>query len=67
MDNNITYHPPLIFAFGNDQVRVHRPILTDAEREKRLERIKKAATHLLCEVDKAKRQKLKHNIKGEQA
>lgn len=53
MNNNITYHPPLIFAFGNDQVRVHRPILTDAERAKRLERIKKAAAHLLNEVDKA--------------
>lgn len=51
--NNITYHPPLIFAFGNDLVRVHRPILTDAERAKRLERIKKAAANLLNEVDKA--------------
>lgn len=53
MDNNITYHPPLIFAFGNDLVRVHRPILTDAERAERLERIKKAAAKLLYEVDKA--------------
>jgi hypothetical protein len=53
MDNNITYHPPLIFAFGNDQVRVHRPILTDAERAVRLERIKKAAAKLLYEVDMA--------------
>ena len=53
MNNNINYHPPLIFAFGNDQVRVHRPILTEAERAKRLERIKKAAANLLQEVDKA--------------
>lgn len=61
MDNNITYHPPLIFAFGNDLVRVHRPILTDAERAKRLERIKKAAAHLLYEVDKATEKTKKQN------
>jgi hypothetical protein len=34
-------------------VRVHRPILTDAERAVRLERIKKAAAKLLYEVDMA--------------
>ena len=57
MDNNITYHPPLIFAFGNDQVRVHRPILTDAERAKRLERIKKAAARLILEAERNKNKK----------
>lgn len=52
MKNQVTYHPPLIFAFDNALVRVHRPILTGAEREKRLDRIRKAAAHLLCEADK---------------
>lgn len=55
MDNETKYHPPLVFAFDNALVRVHRPILTDAERAKRLERIKKAAAHLLYEVDQAQK------------
>lgn len=62
MENPITYNAPLVFAFANTQVRVHRPILTDAEREKRLERIKKAAAHLLNETEKAKQNK--NNIGG---
>ena len=57
MDNNITYHPPLIFAFGNDQVRVHRPILTDAERAKRMEEIKQAAVRLVLATEKTKLKK----------
>ena len=59
MDNETKYHPPLVFVFDNMQVRVHRPILTDAEREKRLARIREAAAHLLYEVDQA--QKLHNN------
>ena len=55
MDNEIKYHPPMIFVFDNMQVRVHRPILTDAERAERLERIKAAAAHLLYEVEKAEK------------
>ena len=65
MDSN-TYHPPLIFAFGNDLVRVHRPVLTEEERAKRMEEIKRAAVRLVLESEKAKRQKLKHNKKGEE-
>ena len=53
MDNNDKYYPPLVFVYGNTTVRVHRPILTDAERAKRLERIKEAAANLLYEAERA--------------
>ena len=55
MENETKYHPPLVFVFYNMQVRVHRPILTDAERERRLARIREAAAHLLYEVEKAEK------------
>ena len=53
MDQETKYHPPLVFVYDNAVVRVHRPILTDAEREKRLARIREAAAQLLYEVDQA--------------
>ena len=58
MDNETKYHPPLVFGFDNAVVRVHRPILTDAEMAKRLERIKKAAANLLYEVDRTQKKQL---------
>lgn len=60
MDTNIQYHPPMVFVYGNTVVRVHRPILTDAERAERLERIKEAAANLLYETEKSHQTKL-HN------
>ena len=50
---SIKYHPPLVFVYDNTVVRVHRPILTDAERAERMERIKEAAANLLYEAEKA--------------
>ena len=58
--DNIQYHPPMVFVYDNAVVRVHRPILTDAERAKRLDRIKEAAANLLYEVEKSRKTKL-HN------
>lgn len=55
MDTIIKYQPPLVFVYGNTTVRVHRPILTEAERAERLERIKEAAAHLLYEVEQAQK------------
>jgi hypothetical protein len=40
-------------------IRILRPLLADAERAKRLERIKQAATRLLLEAEKAKKKKNK--------
>lgn len=57
MDNNDKYYPPLVFVHGNTTVRVHRPILTDAEKAKRLERIKEAAANLLYEAERAHKNK----------
>jgi hypothetical protein len=50
----------MVFVYGNTVVRVHRPILTDAERAERLERIKEAAANLLYEAEKPHQTKL-HN------
>lgn len=61
--DNIKYHPPLVFVYGNTVVRVHRPILTDAERAERMERIKEAAANLLYEAEKVHETKL-HSNKG---
>lgn len=35
-------------------VRIHRPILTEEEREARMEEVKRAAAHFLTEVIKEK-------------
>lgn len=44
-------------------VIVHRPVLTDEERAKRMELIKKAAADLVIETEKAKLQKQKERTK----
>lgn len=42
-------------------VTIHRPVLTAEERAKRMEEIKRAATRLVIETEKAKKRKaLKH-------
>lgn len=38
-------------------VTVHRPVLTEEERAKRMEEIKRAATRLIIETEKAKKRK----------
>ena len=54
MSQNDTYRAPLVFAFADTQVRVHRPILTNDESAERLDRIKKAVIRLAIEAEKVK-------------
>ena len=52
-----TYGEPTIIKVGNNVARVYSPILTDEERERRMERIKKAAVELVLSIDEKKGQK----------
>ena len=45
---------PEIIRSGNCIARVYRPILTDEERERRMERIKKAAADLIMAAERSK-------------
>lgn len=38
-------------------IRVHRPVLTDEERERRMAQIKKAAEQLLIAAERARKEK----------
>ena len=51
------YGEPTIIKVGNNVARVYSPILTDEERERRMERIKKAAVELVLSIDEKKGQK----------
>ena len=51
------YGEPTIIKVGNNVVRAYSPILTDEERERRMERIKKAAVELVLSVEEKKGQK----------
>lgn len=51
---NDTYGEPEIIKFKNIVAKVYSPILTDEERERRMERIKQAAVRLVLSVDKRK-------------
>ena len=53
------YMEPEVFYYTNCIVRVYRPILTEEERARRMEKIKKSAIALLIETEKNK-------IKGDQ-
>lgn len=44
-----TYGPPITKQYGKFIVTVHHPILTDEERERRMERIKSSALAVLRE------------------
>lgn len=48
-------------------VIVHRPVLTDEERAKRMEEIKQATIDLVIATEKAKLQKQKERNKREEA
>ena len=47
-----TYMEPEVYHYNNCTVRVYRPILTEEERARRMEAIKKAAAALLSEPKK---------------
>lgn len=49
------YMEPESLHLDNCIIRVFRPILTDEERERRMERIKKAAAELLVSAERSKR------------
>ena len=48
------YMEPEVYHHNNCIVRVYRPILTEEERARRMEEIKKAAIALLIENEKCK-------------
>ncbi len=48
------YMEPEVYHYNNCTVRVYRPILTEEERARRMEEIKKAAIALLIESEKSK-------------
>jgi hypothetical protein len=51
---NDTYGEPIIIKVNNNVARFYSPILTDEERERRMERIKEAAVRLVLSVEKRK-------------
>ncbi len=48
-----TYYDPIVIQDGNCTIRIHRPILDDAERERRMKRIRKSAANLVQECIRA--------------
>ena len=47
-----TYMEPKVYEYPNAIIRVYRPILTEAERAKRMKEIHKAAEALLKSISK---------------
>ena len=52
-----TYMEPEVYHYNNCTVRVYRPILTEEERARRMEAIKKAAVDLVIATERAKQKK----------
>ena len=52
---NDTYGEPIIIKVNNNVAKFYSPILTDEERERRMERIKQAAVRLVLSVDNTER------------
>ena len=48
------YYDPVVYKYDNATVKVYRPILTEEERERRMERIKAAAVRLVMSVESRK-------------
>jgi hypothetical protein len=51
---DVYFDEPTVFEFPNMTVRVFRPVLTDEERARRMNEIKKAAVDLVLSREKAK-------------
>ena len=51
------YMEPEVYHYNNCTIRVYRPILTEEERARRMEAIKKAAVDLVIAAEKAKKNK----------
>ena len=52
-----TYMEPEVYHYNNCTVRVFRPILTEEERARRMEEIKKATVDLIIATEKSKAKK----------
>ena len=52
-----TYMESEVYHYNNCTVRVFRPILTEEERARRMEAIKKAAVDLVIAAERAKQKK----------
>ena len=48
-----TYYDPIVMQDENCIIRIYRPILDDAEREKRMKRIRKSAAELVKDCIRA--------------
>ena len=55
--NKDIYMEPEVYQHNNCIVKVYRPILTEEERARRMEAIKKAAVDLVIVAEKAKKNK----------
>ena len=51
------YMEPEVYHYNNCTVRVFRPILTEEERARRMEEIKKATVDLIIATEKSKAKK----------
>ena len=54
---NDTYGEPIVIKVNNNVARFYSPILTDEERERRMERIKQSAVRLVLSAENMKGQK----------
>ena len=55
--NYLSIHMAEVYHYNNCTVRVYRPILTEEERARRMEAIKKAAVTLIIATEKTKQNK----------
>ena len=53
---NDVYGEPFVITVNNNVAKFYSPILTDEERERRMERIKQASVRLVLSVDNKKGQ-----------
>lgn len=51
------YTEPEVYHYNNCTVRIYRPILTEEERARRMEGIKKATVDLIIATEKSKAKK----------
>lgn len=57
MSNATTYTTRSYISASGNRITVHRPVLTDAERAKRMAVIKEAAARLLLAIEREKQAK----------
>lgn len=55
MQNNDTYHEPILIESPGAIIRVYHPVLTDQERNRRMKAIYNSAANLLKEKERRKK------------